>query len=220
MKESGTRIAYFENDVVLPKESGRGLKVGDYPSQGTYGWRDITAPITVRGVRATDPTWAQIGSSDFYAYQFAVADYVWQPFHIPHDIVPGSAFHFHAHWLSDGTSTNAVTWEFKYAYAKGFNQQPFDVALSNSPLTNSGVVTASEAASGTAHQHMVTETDAVTIPDLTEPDGIIYVRLGRVNNATSPIANNTDGIFLLTADIHYQSTNMATKQKAPNFYAG
>lgn len=33
------------------------------------GWKDITAPITVRGVAATDPTWARIGTSNFWAYE-------------------------------------------------------------------------------------------------------------------------------------------------------
>jgi len=90
-----------------------------YPHSGTFGWRDITGQVLVRGVAATDPDWAQIGTSDFYAYKFAVGDFVWFIFHVPHDIVPGAEIHFHAHWISDGTSTDAVTWEWKYMYAKG-----------------------------------------------------------------------------------------------------
>ena len=181
-----------------------------YPKTDIFGWRDITGPIEKRGVAATDPAWAQIGSSPFYAYKFAIDDIVWMPFHVPHDIVPTRPIFFHAHWISDGTSTNSVTWQWTYMYSKGFNQANYTVAGT--------AVTATQAAAGTAYRHMVTETAPVTISGLTEPDGIIYVRLARIANTTSPQLDNTDGIFLLTSDIHYQSTDECTANKAPDFY--
>lgn len=194
-------------DVYRDVTSGEGDKFGT-PASSDFGWADITAPISVRGVAATDPSWTQISTGPFYAFAFGVGDYVWQPFHVPHDIVPGSDVHFHVHWLPSGTDSNTVKWQFDYAYAKGFNQEAFDPAGAS--------VTAEQAGPGVAYQHMVTESDAVTISGLTEPDGIIYVRFGRVTNGGT---DNTDTIYVLTADIHYQSTGMpATKNKAPNFY--
>ena len=194
-------------DVYRNVASGEGDKFGT-PSTSDFGWADMTAPINVRGVAATDPAWTQISTGPLYAYAFGVGDYVWQPFHVPHDIVPGSDIHFHVHWLPSGTDNNIVKWQFDYAYAKGFNQEAFDPTCET--------VTAEDFGPGVAYQHMVTESDAVTIPGLTEPDGIIYVRFGRVTNGGT---NNTDTIFVLTADIHYQSTGMpATKNKSPNFY--
>lgn len=185
-----------------------------YPESEDFGWRDITGQVMVRGVAATDPTWSQIGSSPFYAYKFALTKKVWFCFHVPHDIVPnrgdGPAIHFHAHWISDGTSTANVTWQWQYMYAKGFDQANFAVA--------GATVTATQAAPGTAYRHMVTETDGVLIPGLTEPDGLIYVCLTRIANSSSPQTDNTDGIFLLTSDIHYQSTDRCTPNKAPDFY--
>ena len=62
---------------------------------------------------------------------------------------------------------------------------------------------------------MVAETTAQTIAGLTEPDGLIHVVVSRITNGGT---DNSDGIFGLTADIHYQSTNMATVNKAPSFY--
>lgn len=180
-----------------------------YPRGPVFGWRDITAQVTVRGVGATDPDWAQIGASPFFAYKFAIGDMAWFAFHIPHDIVPGADIHFHAHWITDGTSTAPVKWEWTYAYAKGFNQGNFNI--------NGTVVAAEEAAADSAYRHMVTETAAVSIPGLTEPDGIIYVRLRRVTNGAT---DNANGIFLLTSDIHYQTTDASTYGKAPNFYQG
>ena len=195
-----------------PKTTGAALGrfVETYPNGSEFGWKDITAPIEKRGVAATDPAWAQIGSSPFYAYKFGIDDIVWMPFHVPHDIAPDRPIFFHAHWLSDGTSTNYVTWQWTYMYARGFNQDNYTVAGTT--------ITATQAAPGTAYRHMVTETSGITITNLDEPDGIIYVRLSRISNTTSPQADNTDGIFLLTSDIHYQSTGQTTINKAPNFY--
>jgi len=179
-----------------------------FPNSPIYGWRDITGQVLVRGVAATDPTWAQIGTSVFSAYRFAIDDYVWFVWHIPHDIVPNREIHFHAHWLTNGTSTNAVTWEWIFTYAKGFNQQNFNMTGTT--------ITATQAAAGTAFRHMVTETAGVAISGLSEPDGIIYARLRRVANASG--ADNADGVFMLTSDVHYQTTSMATPNKAPDFY--
>ena len=178
-----------------------------YPDVSDFGWRDITADILTRGVGATDPVWTQIGTSSFYAYAFALNDVAWFNFHIPHDIVPNAPIHFHSHWITDGTNTNTVKWQWEYMYAKGFNQAAFNVTGTT--------VTAEQAASGTAYQHMVTETDAQQVAGLTEPDGIIQVKITRVTNGGT---DNTDNVFLLTSDIHYQSSNMSTYGKAPNFY--
>jgi len=187
-------------------KSGEGIKVQS-PPNADWGWRDILGPIEVRGSGVNDPTWTQVGATPFAGYVFEIDDECWAIYHIPHDIVPGADIHFHAHWLSDGTNQNTVKWEFTYTFAKGFGQEQF---------SSGTTIAAEEAASGTAFTHYVTETAAVTIPGLTEPDAIIYVHLARVTNGGT---ENTDNIFLLTADVHYQSTNIATPGKAPGFYA-
>ena len=92
-------------------------------------------------------------------------------------------------------------------YARGFNQDAFNTAGTS--------VTAEEAGPGTAWQHMVTETAGVTVTNLDEPDGIVYTRISRITNGGT---DNTDDIFVLTADLHYQSTGMPTLNKAPTFY--
>ena len=180
------------------------------------GWRDITGPIVVKGVGANDPTWDQIGSGPFYAYNFALNDECWIPFHIPHDIVPINddntletiKLYFHTHWITDGTNTNTVKWQFTFSHARGFGQEAFDVATGT-------VVTAEEAASGTAYTHMVTETSGSTIANLTEPDGILYMHLKRITNGGT---DNTDNIYVLTSDIHYLSNSLGTYSKSPSFY--
>lgn len=174
-----------------------------------YGWRDLEGTIDTK-TGSTNPTWTIIGAGPFYAYAFdytPTQDECFLTYHVPHDIVPGSDIYFHLHWMTDGTSTNSTKWELTYTYAKGFNQEAFSATGT--------LVTLEEAAPGVAYQHMVTETDAITISGLTEPDGLILLHIKRVSNGGS---NNTDTVYLLEADIHYQSTNIATKNRAPSFY--
>jgi hypothetical protein len=172
-------------------------------------WRDLEGSIdTVAG--ANNPTWAQLGSGPFYAYSFGYTpqeDECWLTYHVPHDWVPNSDFHFHAHWTTNGTSTNTVKWEVSYTYAKGFNQEAFN--------TTGTTINLEEAASGTAYQHMVTESSALTGATITEPDGLLLVYLKRVSNGGS---NNADTVYLLEADFHYKSNGLGTVSKAPNFY--
>ena len=170
------------------------------------GWQDITSEVKARGVGATDPSWAQINATAFWAYDFAVNDQVWMQFHIPHDYVKGTDIYLHAHWIPDGTDTDSVKWEFTYAYAHGHNQMAFDLSGT--------VITAEQTVGGTQYQHYVTETAAITITDM-EPDGILSVNIARITNGGT---NNSDGIFLLTADVHYQSDNKSTMNRAPDFY--
>lgn len=216
-----SEIVIDENIIATPSR-GKGIKFGNRSitsksSNQNWGWRDITGQVTVRGVGAADPDWAQIGTSPFYAYKFAVNDQCWFVYHVPHDIVPNpqggyTPIFFHTHWISDGTQTASVRWEYTYTYQKGFSQGAFDVTGTS--------VYSEESAAGVAYTHHVTETDACNVDGLEEPDGLIVCRIKRVVNTDSPAGENTDDIFLLTADIHYQSTNLATVNKSPYFYLG
>ena len=173
-------------------------------------WHDLEGSIDTR-TGATNPVWTQIGSGPFYAYAFdditAPESECWLTYHVPHDIGSNTVY-FHTHWMTDGTDTNTVKWEFTYTFAKGFDQEAFN--------TTGTTVSVEQAGPGTAYQHMVAETAAVTISGMTEPDGLILVHLKRVDNGGT---NNTDTVFLLEADLHYQSTNVGTTNKAPDFYA-
>lgn len=190
-----------DSDVVVTGKTGEGIKM-----TSDFGFHDIMGQIDTRGVGATDPAWTQIGSSPFSAYAFAVDDVAWINYHVPHDYVPGTDIYIHTHWIPSGTDTNPVKWEWTYMYADGHNQANFNVTGTS--------VTAEESPPGTAYRHMVTESSAITISGM-EVDGIISVRLKRLTNGAT---ENTDTIFVLTADIHYQSSGLPTPNRAPNFY--
>ena len=204
-----------EGNLNLPKTSGNGIKIDI--ATPTFGWRDLRAEIRTRGVGATDPNDATyIGN--IKAYSFSVNDEAWIEFHIPHDYVAGTDIHLHFHWSHNSAivTGGSVTWEADVTYAKGHNQAAFPATVNP---------TLSPDASTTQYQHMVSEVQlsasspsAVQIDtDDLEPDGIILARVYlSANNITSSGA--VPDPFLHEVDVHYQSTNIATKAKVPDFY--
>lgn len=194
-------------EIAIPSTATSGIKTGREPNQD-WGWRDITGPIETRGVGVNDPDWESIGGSIQSGFRFLLNHQCWIPFHVPHDYVPGTDIYFHVHWLCAGTdTTNTVKWQFDYMFAKGFGQEAYPIGALPSAVY-------AEQASAGQYYHMVSETAAITIANL-EVDGIVYIRLKRIANGATDV---TDPVFVLTSDIHYQSNNMATINKAPSFY--
>lgn len=193
------------DNLVLPNTSGNGIKLNN--TTPAFGWKDLTSSITVRGSGVNAPSWAAwLGNMYAYSFSASTMQECWLEFHLDHDYAPDTAIHFHTHWLTTGTNTGTCRWGFEYTHAKGHNQANF-------PATTT--IYAEQAYQGTAYRHMITETTAVTITGL-EPDSLILVRIFR--DAAHVNDTLTDVAFLLTSDIHYQSTGIATKNKTPNFY--
>jgi hypothetical protein len=191
-------------------DAGKGFTLG-LRDEDDFGWRDITAPIELRGTGANDPAFTRnLGGGPFAAYKFDLNDEAWLYFHIPHDIVVpagGATVHIHVHWKSDGVDVaNTVKWEWTYSHAKGFGQEAMNMT---------GTTVTAEQASAGQWYPMVTESAGLTISNLTEPDGILEVYMRRITNGAVDV---TDGIYVTTCDVHYQSTNLATPGKAPNFW--
>ena len=209
----------FLTQITMPKTSGSGIKVDT--TTPTYGWRDITGNVTIRTAGANDPSHSLYGSTGIRQYVFntVTMNEVFLEFHIPHDYVPGSELYIHAHWSqttvdSGGTAgaPGACKWSFDAVYAKGHNQEAFP----NTATT----VSVTQTASATVRQHMIAEVQLTTSGALggntIEPDGVILVRAWR--NPADAADTLNQGPFLHYVDLHYQSTNLATKQKAPSFY--
>ena len=193
-------------DTVWTGGANTGNKMGT-ATTNDFGWNDIMGEINVRGIGVTDPTWTQIAATGFWDYKFDIGDSCWINFHIPHDYVPGTPVYLHAHFLTDGTEVRSVKWQFDCVYANGFGQQEF-------PFATPTTTTAAGDPPGVAYTHMIVE-DAGTSVSGMEVDGMLKAKVTRITNGGT---DNTDDVFLLTADIHYQSTGLATKNKAPNFY--
>lgn len=172
-------------------------------------WRDLITPLRVPTSGPTIPVLTTVGSSVIRHPAWAINDQLWTDWHIQHDYAPGTDVYFHMHWHSSGTNTAVVVWEFTYYHARGNNQDNFAFGGAGT------VVTASQAAHGTAYRHMITETAAITIANL-EPDSMLCTRIRRITNGGT---DNADTIFGFQADLHYQALSIGTKNRVPNFYS-
>jgi hypothetical protein len=183
------------------------VKVGDLRTD--IIWKDMLAPVGGASVPTslapTSENFGPAATPQRKEYAFAVDDFVFiQPFHVNHDIVPGGEAYFHVHWSTNGTNTGLVRWEITYMRAKGHNQGNFGTPV---------VVLIEQAAQGTAWRHMVSETTTPII--MTEPDELILCTLRRVAPSAG---SNTDTVFGLMVDLHYQADRSGTPQRNPDFY--
>lgn len=204
----------IEQSLIIPKTTNIGIKVDT--AAPTFGWRDLLGNITDAGGSNKPTRTTYRGGID--QFLFAAGDEAILEFHIPHDYTPGTDLYLHVHWshISTLVTGGTVTFTAESSYAKGFNQAPFQA-----PVTGTFIGTAST----TQYQHIISEAQysaaapaglQLTRGDL-EVDGVIFVRLEMTtNNITSSGA--VPDVFIHYVDIHYQSTNMATKAKAPDFY--
>jgi len=210
-------LAKFSDFIVLPKTSGYGIKVDvDSP---TFGWRDIIGKVIPKATGAGSPARSIYNGGMVGQYSFVAGDVYDMEFHIPHDYVAGTDIYFHIHWSHTGTTTsgNAV-FDFYHTYAKGHNQATFPAEKNITYTYNTVDITTTP-----RYQHRIDEAiisgsaATATLMDrgLIAPDGLLLITL---KLTTLPTLGGGGKLFIHTCDIHYQSTNIGTKQKAPDFY--
>lgn len=206
----------FSDGIIMSKTSGEGIKVD--VATPTFPWTDLLGNITYRGAGASDPSWMTYQGS-LKQFQFSVGDTSYIEFHMPHDYVPGSDIYIHAHWSHNVTTVNggSVTWGFGCSPAKGHNQAAFPAEITATVVQN---------ASTTQYQHMIAEVQLSSSSpsgsqinnNTLEPDTLILVRAYLSANNITVSSGGVPEPFLHFVDIHYQSTGVGTKAKAPNFY--
>ena len=121
--------------------------------------------------------------------------------------------------LGAGATPGNAKWYFDISYAKGHGTPGGSASAFNSPKTTSIV----QQGSTTQYGHLIAETvitdDGTSLIDksLIEPDGLFLIRTYRDAADASDTLNQTP--FVHEIDLHYQSTNIGTKNKSPDFYA-
>jgi len=211
----------YTDYLVFNKASGYGIKVDK--TTPTYPWEDLKGEITIRGSGAADPSWVTWnGSIKQYRFSNAVTNEVTNAYHIDHDYAPGTNMYIHVHWSQITLDTGGpagvpgdAKWYFEVSYAKGHQQAAF-----STPITTSVV----QQGSTTLLTHNIAEVQLSTSggsssmlnTDNLEPDGVILIRTYR--NPADAADTLDKEPFVHYVDIHYQSTGIGTKQKAPNFY--
>lgn len=206
-------VQNFNSGIVMPKTSGSGIKIDT--NSPAFGWRDLLGAIHIRDTSNPVNPAFNVYKGSIRAHQFSVNDECYIEFHIPHDYEPSSNLYIHAHWshIATNVTSGGVTWSFEVSASKGHNQQPFCANITTSIQQD---------ASTTQYQHMIAEvqlsaaasTGALLANSTIEVDSLILVRCYLSGNTI----NGTPEPFLHFVDIHYQSTGIATKNKAPNFY--
>lgn len=213
--EHDANIDHFEqnpNGVYIPKDSGVGIKIDE--TAPDWGWHDLVGQVDFEDGEATEaPSVVYQGS--IKQRQFSIGDECQAVFHMPHDYAEGTDMYVHVHWSHNSSSvtTGSVTWQAEIMYAKGHDQQAFSTPI---------LVNMTQAASTTRYQHLIAEepmtaalgAGGILASEDMEVDGLVIVRLRLT-------ANTMDGgalPFFHTLDLHYQSTGVPTKQKAPAFH--
>ena len=210
--------------IILDKASGKGIKVNI--AAPTFGWRDLLGDQFAKNTGGTKPTLTTYNDT-VDAWQFSNGDEAFLTFHIPHDYVLGTDIHLHVHWSQNNAGATGGTIDFIYSaiYAKGHNQVSGS-AFTSTPITDSfSSIDINDGDSGLVqYQHHFTEvvisaataTAALLDRDDFEPDGVIELTLEMdANNLTGTPSDP----FIHYVDLHYQSTGIPTKEKAPDFYA-
>lgn len=216
--------AAINGNLTLPKTSGVGIRIDKVAP--TFGWRDLLGEPHIHTAGANDPTFNVFRNTlRQYQYSNVLMNETWYEYHIPHDYVPGTDVYCHVHWSqivvdTGGTAgvPGVVKWFADISYAKGHGT-PGGAADAFGAIVTTSMT---QQGSTTQYGHMLAEmiiTDngaALINRTRLEPDGVILLRLYRDPADAADTLNQ--GPFIHYVDIHYQSTNLATKQKAPNFY--
>lgn len=205
----GNSLTPKANNVIINRQPGHGLLVDTV--NPTYPWADLLGSVTIDEAAASNkPSFTLIGKGNIKAYRFIIADQTYHRYHIPHDYLPGSDIFIHTHWMVNTADAGTVTFSYEHTYAAGHGVGVYPDAKTT---------TVTDTFTG-AYNHMIAETQLSVAggntnlmdSNLLTPDGIIMVRhsLSAKTTTTNP--------FVFYVDIHYQSTGIGTKEKAPNFY--
>lgn len=199
--------------ITLPETINTGIKV-DHATPD-FPWHDLIGDMQDHMAGAAG---VSAGSAVFIGNigqpRFDVGDSQQFGYHIPHDWVQGHDAYIHIHWSHNtaGVTTGDVTFQLEFTAAKGHNVAAF-------PLPK--VIQLTEAASTTRYQHMIGETPfcetgggvggtLLNSEDM-EVDTMILCHVTVVGNTMDASALP----FIHSVDLHYQSTNVGTKNRNP-----
>lgn len=217
----------INGDLILPKVSGKGIRVDKVSP--TFGWRQMSAPITPKGTGANNPIWSVFrGTLSAYKFDNTLMREVWVPFRMPHDYVPGTDLFLSVHWAQNVVDTGGTAGVpgvckiyFDITYADGYGTP----GGASDPYIAPYTVSVTQQASTTQYGHMTAEvqisnnggTGGLIDSNTISVAGIFGVRLYRDASDVADTLNQS--IFIMMCELCYQSTNIATKQRVPDFYA-
>lgn len=174
-------------------------------------WKDNESSVSAARVTgSSQPTWTQFQDGVYqYAFSKTADQEVWLAFHVNHDILPGSLVYPHVHWSPSDTDTGTVRFGLEYT-----------VGRRDGTFGANSTIYLEQAGAGTALSHQVVESDCFDAMMAPEIDSLILLHLWRDADHENDTYDND--CFILTADLHYQSTDpsASTPGKSSPFYSG
>ena len=181
------------------------------------GWRDLMGQVLVKTSGADRPTFQAMsaisGAANMWGYSWSatVLQQVQLDYHVDHDIKLGSVLYPHVHFRPLTNAAGVVRWGFEYSVSKGHGQ------TAGFPSTTTVYVNFNIPANSLGTHFVAEVATANAIPSTNiEPDSVIHMRVFR--DAANAADTYTGAVWCWQADLHYQTQQYATPNKAPNFY--
>lgn len=203
--------------LLLPSGVGIKIKTSQAPTDttegSTYGWHDLIG--SVRSDLALNPATPTAYIGGIRQPMFDIGNEEVREFHIPHHYAVGTNLFIHAHWSHNSTlvTEGGVTWQFECMSARGHDTDAFYTPV---------VINVTQSASTERYRHLIAEVQlseqggvSMLDNDWIDVDGLIVVSCRLTGNTLTGGAKP----FLHSFDIHMQTTNVGTKNKAPDFNA-
>jgi len=205
--------------LVVDKTSGLGIKVDT--ASPTFGWKDLIGHIQIDAAGLNAATLAPFIGGNVRRWAFSAGDKADLEFHIPHDYVPGSDLFIHYHWSHNGTAISGnIIANMSYTYSDGYGRGIFTAEKTVTSTYDTVNITTTP-----RYVHRIEEVQlssaggSATLLDsaLVEVDGVIGINFTMTTTPTIT-GGSPNEPFIFFIDIHYQSTQMPTKQKNYPFY--
>lgn len=208
-------------NIILPKTSGVGIKVDeDIP---VFGWKDLTGQIIPRVGGGAAPAFTAWRGGNQRNYAFNTNEMIdLITFHMPHDWVPGTHLYLHTHWGHNGTAISGnFSFEYYVTWSKGYTQ-----GIGTAEITIPDTIATPDVATFPRWAHNIKEVQLSNVGgDAThldtgalEVDGLIEIafKVTTIPTITGSAASNLPYVKMI--DLHYQSTQTATKNRNIPFY--
>lgn len=217
-------IVQSDGTMIFPKTESLCMKRGATESGASCTWKDLIGDITPKTTGAGSPTLDTIRGA-VRGFRYSNGDDGDIVFHLPHDYVKGSHLYFHPHWTHNGTNiSGSFVIQYNFTYAKRTLNNPSDIFIADKVLTHT-INTDIDITNTPQYAHRVDEIQITSVGGSastldvasTETDGLLLLHFDVVTIPT--ITGGSGEPFILTLDIHYQSTNLGTPNKDPDFYA-
>jgi len=171
--------------------------MGDRPGGDhtrAIGITDLVGIAAIFKLPESDPpTWAEIGSTGIWGWQFEKGDRIHVYYEMDHAWQVGSEFQFHVHWRPEDTNTGTVAWQL----------QDYQVSSIGDALAGAGSdsgIDCYDPGSGVQFEHQMTAMHDISGVGHT----VSFFLEGTLHRFDDAADTYTGDPYLMAADVHYR----------------